>query len=171
MKAILCFALAAAAAVSSRADSAAAAPGREQSPDSASRYSLIGEDYKKAAVLPESVFNPFKVQAAELPGGGKKDMAGATDESILAAVEHHRVSGVLLAPDAASNRVIIGDQVFAIGDPVEFFDQDKGEPVPLVMGANVVLRGIKRDSLALDVDLEGESPRRVDFLLRSFWRP
>jgi hypothetical protein len=169
MKAILGLLLAAAAAVPARA--APAAPVAEHDPDAASRFDLIGEDYKKPAVLPESIFNPFKVQAAELPGGGKRDTVGATNESILAAVEHHRVSGVLLAVDTASNRVIIGDQVFGVGDALEFFDPDKGEAVPLVMGANVVLRGIKRDSLALDVGLEGETPHRIDFPLRSFWRP
>jgi hypothetical protein len=169
MKALLCLVLAAAAAGPSRA--ATPAPASERETDSASRYDLIGMDYKKAAVLPDSVFNPFKIQAAELPGGGKRDTVGATNESILAAVERHRVSGVLLAIDTAANRVIIGDQVFGVGDPLEFFDQDKGEAVPLVMGANVVLREIKRDSLALDVGLEGETPHRIDFLLRSFWRP
>jgi hypothetical protein len=169
MKAILCLILAVAAAAPGRA--AAPAPVPEHEADSASRYDLIGEDYKKAAVLPDTVFNPFKIQAAELPGGNKRDTVGATNESILAAVEHHRVSGVLLATDTASNRVIIGDEVFGVGDTLEFFEPDKGEAVPLVMGANVVLREIKRDSLALDVGLEGETPHRIDFLLRSFWRP
>jgi hypothetical protein len=168
MKAIMLLALALAAAESGRG----ASPPREGGQDSPSRFSLIGDDYKKAVVLPDSIFNPFKIQAAtELPGGGKRDGMGATNESIVGALEGRRVTGVLIGPDAASNRVIIGDQVFSVGDPLEFFDKDKGVPVPLVSGANVILREIKKDSLALDVGLESETPRRVDYILRSFWRP
>jgi hypothetical protein len=172
MKAILCLALAAASVATVRGDPPARAPAQTPAADLASRFSLIGENYKNAVVLPESIFNPFKVQAATgLPGAGRKDAAGASNESIADAVEHHRVSGILLAPNPADNRVILGDQVFGIGDPIEFFDKDKGVAMPLAMGANVVLREIKRDSLVLDVGIEGEAPHRVDFPLRTFWRP
>jgi hypothetical protein len=171
MKAFLALVLAGAAAAALRADAPRAVPPGGPAADLASRFDLIGENYKKAAVVLESVFNPFRIQSAEAPGGSRRDPADITNEAIVAAVEHRRVSGVLLAPVAANNRVIIGDEVFAVGDPLEFFDLGAGATQPLVAGVSVTVREIRTDRLALDVGRESEAPRRVDFPLRTFWRP
>jgi hypothetical protein len=169
MKALPCLGLAllASTLAARGAPAAPAAP----APDSVARFSLLGDDYKRAQVLPEGAFNPFKIQAATSLPGARKDGAPASTESIADAVEHRRVSGVLLAAAAADNRVIIGDTVFAVGDPLEFFDAEKGAAVPLAAGLTVVLREVRRDGLGLDVGQEGEAPHRVDFPLRTFWRP
>ncbi|HVW21056.1 MAG TPA: hypothetical protein VHC86_07550 [Opitutaceae bacterium] len=168
MKAPLALALSLLAAAAARG---AAAPAARPAPDPSGRYSLIGDDYKRAQVLPDSAFNPFKIQAATTLAGSRKEGAPATPESIADAVEHRRVTGVLLADVPADNRVIIGDTVFGVGDPLEFFDKDKGAAVPLAAGMTVVLREVRRDALGLDVGQDGESPHRVDFPLRTFWRP
>lgn len=166
MKAIPALVLAlGASALSARGAPAAATP------DSVSRFALLGSDYKQAQVLPDSAFNPFKIQAATSLPNGRKDGAPASTESIADAVEHRRVTGVLLAAAAADNRVIIGDTVFAVGDPLEFFDPDKGASVPLAPGMTVVLREVRKDALGLDVGQDGESPHRLEFPLRTFWRP
>ncbi|HEX3728181.1 MAG TPA: hypothetical protein VHV47_00120 [Opitutaceae bacterium] len=166
MKAILALGLAlAASALAVRGAPAAATP------DSVARFNLLGDDYKRAQVLPDGAFNPFKIQAATSLAGARKDGAPATTESIADAVEHRRVSGVLLAEAPAENRVIIGDTVFAVGDPLEFFDPEKGASVPLAAGMTVILREVRKDSLGLDVGQEGDTPHRVDFPLRAFWRP
>jgi hypothetical protein len=169
MNAIPCLALAAlASGLAAPAVRAAADPAAS---DVASKFNLITDDYRKPAVLAESIFNPFKVQVATLPGGGHKDAGSITNDSLADAVGRHHVTGLLLAADAAGNRVIIGDQVFSIGDPVEFDEPGKEAPAPLVAGAVVVLRAVKKDSLSFDVGLEGENAHRVDLPLRDFWRP
>jgi len=166
MKAIHAFALAlVASALAARGAPPAATP------DSVARFSLLGDGYKRAQVLPDSAFNPFKIQAATSLPGARRDGGPATTESIADAVEHRRVTGVLLAKAPGDNRVIIGDTVFAVGDPLEFFDKDKGASVPLAAGMTVILREVRKDGLGLDVGQDGENPRRVDFPLRAFWRP
>lgn len=136
-----------------------------------SRLSLIGEDYRKAAVLPETFFNPFKVRASNAASLDKGGDAKVTDQTILDAMERRGVSGMIFAPEAADCRAIIGDQVFSVGDELNFSDDAKGADAPLVVGATVVLRDVSARQLALDVTFEGEGPHRLDFPLRTFWRP
>jgi hypothetical protein len=150
----------------------AAAPAPAPGPEAPARFQPVGDNYKKAAVLEESTFNPFKIQSATgVPGFGRKDTPAASNEMVAEAVAHRRITGVLLAANPADNRVIIGDEVFGVGDTVEFFDRDKGANVPLAAGASVTIHEIRQNSLLLDIGLDGESPRRLDFPLRDFWRP
>lgn len=140
--------------------------------DPASRFAAIGDAYKQAEVLTDSLFNPFKIKGAVgLPGGKGRDAAAVTDQGIADAVERRRVTGILLAPDPANNRVIIGDEIFSVGDALQFFDRDKGVDEPLALGATVVLKDVKQDSLAVEVSPDGENPRRLELTLRTFWRP
>ena len=86
MKAFLALVLAGAAAAALRADAPRAVPPGGPAADLASRFDLIGENYKKAAVVLESVFNPFRIQSAEAPGGSRRDPADITNEAIVAEV-------------------------------------------------------------------------------------
>lgn len=139
--------------------------------DAASRLSLIGDDYRKVAVLPESLFNPFKIHATNLANLDRNSDAKVTDQTILDAIEQRGVSGLLCAPQAGDSRVIIGDQVFGVGDELSFAAENHDEDAPLVLGATVVLRTVAADRLAFEVSFEGESAHLLDFPLSKFWRP
>jgi hypothetical protein len=138
-------------------------------PAADTRFAAFGPDFKKPLVLPETFFNPFKVQAEA--GPAKKDGPGVAAESVAEAVALRHVTGIVYAPAGGVNRAIIGDQVFGVGDEVSFPDSDKPGLTPLVPGNTVVLREVDAHHLAFDVGAEGETPRRVSFSLRNFWSP
>jgi len=143
----------------------AAAP----APAADTRFALFGADYKKPQVLPETFFNPFKVQTETTLA--KKEGPGAVADTVADAIGLRRVSGIVYAPGSGANRAIIGDQVFGIGDELSFPDGDKPGLAPLVAGSTVVLREVDQNHLAFDVGAEGEAPHRVSFSLRNFWTP
>jgi hypothetical protein len=134
------------------------------------RFNSVQTDYKKPQELSEAFFNPFKVHATvqELQ---KKGSAAITNETVIDAVAGRGISGMLFAAKPTLNRVIIGDQVFSVGEELTFPDPEKGGQAPLLAGANVILRRVRSDSLELDVSTETEPARRVNFPMRSFWRP
>jgi hypothetical protein len=135
-----------------------------------SRFNSVQTDYKKPQELSEAFFNPFKVHATvqELQ---KKGSAAITNETVIDAVAGRGISGMLFAAKPTMNRVIIGDQVFSVGEELTFPDLEKGGQAPLLVGANVILRRVRSDGLELDVNTETEPVRRVNFPLRNFWRP
>jgi hypothetical protein len=133
------------------------------------QFNLLNTDYKKPQVLAETFFNPFKVQADV--GLSKKEGPGVTNESVAAAIGHRGVSGIVYLSGKGANQVIIGDQVFGIGDELSFPGGEKAGFVPLVAGATVVLREVGKDRLGVDVTGESDTARRVTFPLRSFWQP
>jgi len=145
------------------------AAGAPPPPAGDTRFVALGADYKKPQVLPETFFNPFKVQADSKLA--KKEGPGAAVEAVVEAVGQRRVTGVIYAPADGASRAIIGDQVFGIGDEVSFPDPDKPGLAPLVAGNTVVLREVDAHHLGFDVGAEGETPRRVSFSLRNFWSP
>ena len=120
--------------------------------------------------MPDNFFNPFKIQATG-SAAPRKASAAITNELVSEAVGHRGVSGLVYGTPAATSHVIIGDQVFGIGDELVFPDGDTGKDIPLVAGAAVVLREIGAQDLALDLTPEGEATRRINFPLRAFWRP
>jgi hypothetical protein len=131
---------------------------------------LITPDYKKAQELPDSFFNPFKVEATiELTD--QRKAAAVTEQSVADAVGRKGVSGVIFAPEAGMNQVIIGDQVFRIGDELNFPDAEGGAMAPLLAGATVVLREVDAKNLVLEFTAEGAPPRRSTFSLLTFLRP
>ena len=73
-------------------------------------------------------------------------------------------------PGGGTGRVIIGDQVFAVGDELGFPDGEKPGLAPLLAGSTVILREADAHHLVLEVSAEGEVPRRVNFPLVDFWR-
>jgi hypothetical protein len=131
---------------------------------------LIGPDYKKAQELPDTFFNPFKIEAT-MELSLQKRSATVTEQSVAEAVGRKGVSGVLFSANAGMSQVIIGDQVFRVGDELNFPDGEGGAMVSLVAGANVVLREVNAKDLVFEFTAEGESARRSTFSLRNFWRP
>jgi hypothetical protein len=132
--------------------------------------SLIGTDYKKPSELPDTFFNPFKVEATSESMLQKKG-AAVTEQSVAEAVGRRGVSGILFGSKGGLNQVIIGDQVFHVGDELTFPEGDAGASAPLVPGASVILREIGEKNLVFDFSAEGESGRRSTYSLRNFWRP
>jgi hypothetical protein len=140
-------------------------------PSGGEHFDLVGIDYKKPQELSDAFFNPFKIQASIGSGSQKKDGAAVTNDTITDALGKRGVSGILYAPQGDRNRVIVGDQVFGIGDEITFPNADSDALSPLVPGASVVLRTVTSGSLGLDVTPDGEPARRIAYPLRAFWRP
>ena len=132
-------------------------------------FRLFGVDYKKPQELPENFFNPFKNQAtgSDL---ARREAASVTNESVASAIGRRGIFGIVYAPDARTDRVVVGDQVFCLGDELSFPNGDQAAFSPLVAGASVVLREVRPDNLQFDVVPEGEPARRLVFSLRGFWR-
>jgi hypothetical protein len=134
-------------------------------------FSLIGDSYKKPRDVPDTFFNPFKIQAGGGPGAQKKEGTAATPEGVATAISQRGITGIVYGPDGgAASSVIIGDEVFAMGDELSFPD-DKGAYAPMVAGATVVLRAVNADSLALDITSDSEGVRHVTVPLRDFLKP
>jgi hypothetical protein len=180
MKTVLCFLLSALAAAAVRAEVGPAAPtvnpgtGRAGvSPgtgNSANLFSLVGADYKKPQELPDSFFNPFKIDTA-FESALQKKAEPVTNEAVTDALDRHGVSGITYASEPGQNRVLIGDQVFGVGDELTFPDMEKGGSQPLMTGASITLREINPGYLSFDVTPEGEAAHRLSFSLRNFWKP
>ncbi len=132
--------------------------------------SQIGPDYKKAAELPDTFFNPFKVEAT-MEMTLQKRGAQVTEQGVADAVGRKGVSGIIYAANAGLSQVIIGDQVFRVGDELSFPEGDGGAMTALVAGASVILREVGAKNLVFDFTAEGESARRSTFSLRNFWAP
>lgn len=131
---------------------------------------LIGPDYKKAEDLPDTFFNPFKVEAT-MEMTLQKRSAAVTEQGVAEAVGRKGVSGIIYADNPGLSQVIIGDQVFRVGDELSFPDGEGGAMAPLVAGATVILREVGAKNLVFDFTAEGESARRSSLSLRSFWAP
>jgi hypothetical protein len=132
-------------------------------------FSFIGPDYKKPQELPENFFNPFKSQASG-SDLARKEAVTVSNEAVASAIGHRGISGIVYSPDARADRVVVGDQVFAIGDELSFPDGDKPDGSPLVAGASVILRAVHQENLQFDIVPEGEASRRLVFSLHGFWR-
>lgn len=137
---------------------------------SAPLFSQLTEDYKRPVDVPNSFFNPFKIQAGVRAGDDRRDTAVASDGAVRAALSQRGLSGVVFDHDAAQNRAIIGNQVFAVGDELQFVD-DSGKTSSLVPNATVILRAISATQLTLDVATGGEAPHPVTYSLHTFLQP
>ncbi len=133
-----------------------------------SHFSLVSPDYKRPVDVPQSFFNPFKIQVVT-DADARRDVA-VTNEVVTAALAAKGLSGLLYASQPALNRVILGDDIFSVGDELQF-SSDTGTPLPLVTGATVVLRRVESDKLTLEVTPAGEAARTLTYPLRAFWRP
>ena len=133
-------------------------------------FVMVGSDYKKAQELPDTFFNPFKVEATTDITQQKKGIT-IDEQSVAEAVGRRGVSGILYAADPASNQVIIGDQVFRVGEELDFPGANDSAAAPLLLGATVVLREVGEKGIVFEFIAEGEAARRSTYSLRSFWRP
>jgi hypothetical protein len=131
----------------------------------------IRPDYKKPQEVPENFFDPFRAQDAADSGSFKRDAAMVSDGTVASAVGTRGISGILLGAKPAANRVIIGDQVFAVGDALQFPDNSQDGFGPLVAGASVVLQAVQRESLVLEIQPDGRASRELIYSLGGFWRP
>ena len=151
---------------------AAAAPDAAPAASDASppQFGQISTEYKKPQELPDSFFNPFKIQAVSDAAMGNHEVAAVSNEAVLAAISHRGLSGLIYSGPDGHNRAIIGDEVFSVGDELSFAG-DNAEPAPLVAGAAVVLRAVRANNLLLEVTPTGEAARPLVYPLRAFWRP
>jgi hypothetical protein len=136
----------------------------------APEFGSISPDYKKPTELLESFFNPFKIQPGLEATLSGHEVPAVSNDAVLAALSHRGLSGLLYGKSAARNRVIIGDEVFSVGDEL-IFASDKDAAAPLVTGATVFLRAVQANNLLLEVTPTGEAPRPLNYSLRAFWRP
>lgn len=160
MKAVLPFALAALLA--------GIVPGAVAAPEP---FIPIRSDYKKPQEVPENFFDPFRAQDAAENGSLKRDAAMVSDGAVASAVVTRGISGIMLGAKPAANRVIIGDQVFAVGDALKFPDASEDGFAPLVAGASVVVQAVRRESLVLEIQPDGRAAREFVYSLGPFWRP
>jgi hypothetical protein len=131
------------------------------------RFSLVDSQYKVARELPPTFFNPFKSQANG--PGGRKETASITNEMIADALSKRGISGIVLSADARAERVVLGDEVFGVGDELAFPAPKQPVPVALVAGSTVLLTVIRAENLEFEVRVDGEPSRRLTFPLHAFW--
>jgi hypothetical protein len=146
----------------------AAAEARPEVAPHPDRFDLVGPHYKAVQELPPTFFNPFKSQTTSA-ALARKETPTVTNEAVAEAVTKRGVSGIVLSPDLRANRVVVGDEVFGVDDELSFPDPKRPEAAPLVGGATVVLRAIRRDNLEFEIRVEGEAARTLTFPLRRFW--
>jgi len=142
--------------------------GAADAPPPPDRFNLIGDNYKHARELPPTLFNPFKSQSNNA-ALARKETASVTNEAISDALTTRGVSGIVISPDAQADRVVMGDEVFGVGDELSFPSPKHSNFDPLITGASVLLSAIRQENLEFEVRVEGEPPRHLTFPLRSFW--
>lgn len=138
----------------------------DASDDSLKRFA---PEYKKPIEVPESLFNPFKIQTINELAPRKKEAASVTNEQVAEAIGKRGLSAILYAPDPRRSRMVLGDQNFVVGDELVFVT-DKGESDGLVAGVSVFLREIGPRSLQIEIATQGEASRLMTFSLREFYR-
>ena len=129
----------------------------------------LGPDFKKPIEVPDSFFNPFKIQSVNELAPRKKEVAAVTNEQVAEAIGKRAISAILYSPDPKRNRAVIGDQNFEFGDELVFMGE-KGQREPLVAGVSVFLREIGEKTLQIEIATQGEASRMMAFSLRDFYR-
>lgn len=133
-------------------------------------FSQLTEDYKKPLDVPSTFFNPFKIQAALHLGDDRRGNVAVSDDAVRSALTSRGLAGVVFHPGAAASHVIIGNDVFGVGDELQFVD-DAGKTSPLIPNATVVLRAIGATDLTLEVTAGGEPPHPLSYSLHAFLQP
>jgi len=130
----------------------------------------LGPDFKKPIEVPETLFNPFKIQSVNELAPHKKEVATVSNGQVADALGKRIISAILYSPTPKRNRAVIGDQNFEAGDELVFVN-DKGQREPLVAGVSVYLREIGEKTLQIEIATQGEASRLMAFSLRDFYRP
>jgi hypothetical protein len=139
----------------------------EDRPNSYAGYNLAA---RAAVTLDENFYNPFKLTArqAALPLSAQSTL---TNEQIAQLLRQRKIQGLIFGADGMTGkRVIIGDEVFAVGDEIAFYNDDY--ILTHLSSAGIVrLIKITRESLEFDISVSGQPSRRMDYSLSAFFAP
>jgi hypothetical protein len=130
-------------------------------------YNLAG---RAAVTLDENFYNPFKLTArqAALPLSAQSTL---TNEQIAQLLGERKVQGLIFSADGITGkRAIIGDEVFAVGDELAFYN-DEYVLTRLSSAGIIRLVKISRESLEFEISVSGQPSRRMDYSLSSFFTP
>jgi hypothetical protein len=139
----------------------------EDKPNPYAGYNLAS---RVAATLDENFYNPFKLTArqAALPLSAPSTL---TNEEIAQLLGERKVQGLIFGADGMTGkRAIIGDEVFAVGDEIAFYNDDY--VLTRLSPAGIIrLVKITRESLEFEISVSGQPSRRMDYSLSSFLTP
>jgi hypothetical protein len=139
----------------------------EDKPNLYAGYNLAA---RAAVTLDENFYNPFKFTArqAALPLITQSTL---TNEQIAQLLEARKIQGLIFGADGVTGkRAIIGDEVFAVGDEIAFYNNDY--VLTRLSSAGIVrLVKITRDSLEFEISVQGLPSRRMDYSLGAFFTP
>jgi hypothetical protein len=139
----------------------------EDKPNSYIGYNLAA---RAAVTLDENFYNPFKLTArqAALPLSAQSTL---TNEQIAQLLGERKVQGLIFGADGMTGkRAIIGDEVFAVGDEIAFYN-DAYVLTRLSSAGIIRLVKITRESLEFEISVIGQPSRRMDYSLSSFFIP
>jgi hypothetical protein len=125
---------------------------------------------RAAVTLDENFYNPFKLSArqAALPLSA---LSTLTNEQIAQLLGERKIQGLIFDADGVTGkRAIIGDEVFAVGDEIAFYNKDY---VFTRLSSAGIIRLVKitRESLEFEISVSGQPSRRMDYSLSSFFTP
>jgi hypothetical protein len=139
----------------------------DDKPNSYAGYNLAS---RSAATLDENFYNPFKLTArqAALPLSAQSALS---NEQIAQLLGERKVQGLIFDADRVTGkRAIIGDEVFAVGDEIAFYNDDY--VLTRLSPAGIIrLVKITRESLEFEISVTGQPSRRMDYSLSSFFNP
>jgi hypothetical protein len=139
----------------------------QDKPNSYIGYNLAA---RAAVTLDENFYNPFKLttRQATLPLSSQPT---PTNEQIAQLLGERKIQGLIFSADGVTGkRAIIGDEVFAIGDEIAFYNNDY--VLTRLSSAGIVrLVKITRRSLEFDISVNGQPSRRMDYSLSAFFNP
>ncbi|HWZ95196.1 MAG TPA: hypothetical protein VNW30_08385 [Opitutaceae bacterium] len=139
----------------------------EDKPSSYADYNLAA---RAAVTLDENFYNPFKLSARQsaLPLSTQSTL---TNEQIAQLLGERKIQGLIFGADGVTGkRAIIGDEVFAVGDEIAFYNDDY--VLTRLSSAGIVrLVKITRESLEFEVSVSGQPSRRMGYSLSTFLTP
>jgi hypothetical protein len=139
----------------------------EDKPNTYTRYNLTA---RAAVTLDENFYNPFKLTARQA-AQPLSTQSALTNEQIAQLLGERKIQGLIFGTDGATGkRAIIGDEVFAIGDEIAFYNDDY--VLTRLSSAGIVrLVKITRESLEFEISVSGQPSRRMDYSLSAFFTP
>jgi hypothetical protein len=139
----------------------------EDKPDPYAGYNLAA---RTVVTLDENFYNPFKLTARQvvLPLSTQSTL---TNENIAQLLGERKIQGLIFGADGMiGKRAIIGDEVFAVGDEIAFYNDDY--VLTHLSPAGIVrLVKITRESLEFEISVSGQPSRRMDYSLSAFFTP
>jgi hypothetical protein len=139
----------------------------EDKPGSYAGYNLAA---RAAVTLDGNFYNPFKLTARQvaLPLSA---LSTLTNEQIAQLLGERKIQGLIFGADGVTGkRAIIGDEVFAVGDEIAFYNNGYVF-TRLSSAGSIRLARITRESLEFEISVSGQPSRRMDYSLSSFFAP